>query len=230
MSGLNLTAAEQAIAGVSSSVVKTAAQDALTVAQSAGSQNLVNAVAQVLGMSASGNGAAIFYSDAENSLTNQNLARNCLDNILGPQNSYMFNTTQAGKYVLSTDVANGLSATEQTSLQNVVSAMMGAEAEGPVIAFVTGAGGTTAQWLNSELPAILESNQTIVNGLTSSSQDTAAKTLRRRQGGFLGPPTRFKRASPACEAGSDRMTRRSSNRWPWTSRATQKTSTTSKAG
>jgi hypothetical protein len=63
MANLDIAAAEETIAGVTNSVVRSAALAALELAQTTGNQNLVNAVQKILGKSAAGNGTAIFYSN-----------------------------------------------------------------------------------------------------------------------------------------------------------------------
>ncbi len=175
MAGLDVTAAEQAIANVASVTVKNAAQAAIKLAQASGNQNLVNAVDNVLGLSATGNGTAIFYS---NNQANYTAAQECNGKTLGPSNSYIWQDTEAGAYASSRTVLNGLNgAAEQNALQLVASAMMGAQAKGPIIAFVGGVTDTTSQWFTAELPALLESRQTVINSQSSIALSTSGNSL-----------------------------------------------------
>jgi hypothetical protein len=88
---VDISAVVQAISEVSNPAVRAAAQAALDLVQSTGSQSLANNVASILGKSAAGNGTAIFYSgDNDNNL---NLAQQCRDK-LTPTNSYTFSDTQ----------------------------------------------------------------------------------------------------------------------------------------
>ena len=167
MAALNVSGAEAAIANATSSVVQQAAQTALSLAENNGSQNLVDAIQGVLGQSATGNGTAIFYSRATGSNANLSLAQACQQQ-LGNSNSYLFQDTQAGAYTLNPSVANGLSSTESSSLQSIASAMIGAEAKGPAIAFVNGATNVGSDWLQYELPALLQTNSSVINGLSSN--------------------------------------------------------------
>lgn len=134
---------------MTNSAVKGAAQAALDVAKATGNQNLVDAVQGILGESASGNGTAIFYSGKAGA--NYKLAKECKLNELGSANSYIWEDTDAGQYAKG--VASSLGTSEQDALERVASAMMGAEAKGPTIAFVNGAT-STSDWIAAELPAM----------------------------------------------------------------------------